>query len=220
MSTFILFASLSVATAAKVTLPVDVGIGPAVHSFTGPLAEEQLHTGLVINVEAIIDSAVIKKHKKKIPKEYRQMATQMSEVRISPSIFIPDTIFISPKMDQTGVYGISWRPVGASMPLVSGGVDWKLSVGARLTAAYIDSDSVGDMFFLRPGLDLATELEVPLGDTFLVSIGANAQAYIPQELGGSLETVPESVDDLEGTLWNINQAFIQLHYRFPYTVKF
>ena len=38
---------------------------------------------------------------------------------------------------------------------------------------------------------------------------------IPQELGGDIAEIGEP----DASIWHIGQGFIQLHYRFPFTVR-
>lgn len=204
------------ANAGKVTIPVDIGLGPAAHLITGPVQEDQtLHTGLAMSVQAIIDKKTIKKNAKRIPRQYRKAAKQMDEVRFSPSIFIPDTLFISPKVENTGIMGISWAPVGVGVPLIKRGV--RVSAGAelRLTYAYLYSDTLSNTHFLRPGLAPRLVAEIPITKHFLVSTGWNSQLYIPQAVGGPITEMGE----LEDSIWHIGQAFFKFHYRFPYTVQ-
>ena len=205
------------AHAGKVTVPVDIGIGPATHMITGPVQEDQLlHTGLKMSVEAIIDKKTIKKNRKKIPKRYRRYAKQMNEVRFSPSIFIPDTLFISPKGTRnTGMMGISWEPVGVGIPLLNAGIKARAGLALQLTYAYLYSDTLNDTHFLRPGLSPGLEVEIPLSKKFLISTGWNSQVYIPQEVGGSITEVGE----IDQSIWHIGQAFVKFHYRFPFTVR-
>lgn len=207
-----------------VEVPIDIGIGPAVHLFSGPLAEDQpLHYGLVVSLEAVLDQETLKRFKKQIPKQYRQAVQQMDEVRVSPSVLIPDTLIISPKLENTGMYGISWRPVGLGFPLVSDPVRWDLGVGARLTYAWIQSDGIAgvdggapfSMHLLRPGLDARTELEVPFSSRFLVSTGWDSQFYIPQTVGGAVT----DVGSLDESVWHVGQGFLKLHFRVPYQVR-
>lgn len=218
----------SPAVATELTVPVDVGVGPAFFHGFGPLftgldGGQPIvgHFGLKISLAAIIKQEVIRANIKRVPKRYRGMASRMKEVRYRPSIFIPDALIISPKLAGTGMYGATWRPLGISMPLYNNGTKVTLDLGALLTAAFIHSDAmaVGSMFFLRPGLDLGAEVEVPITDNFLVSFGWNWQVYIPQLVGGGFfETTFES-DGLDRSVWNIAQAFLKIHFRFPYTVN-
>ena len=184
---------------------------------TGPVQEDQLlHTGLKMSVEAIIDKKTIKKNRKKIPKRYRSYAKQMNEVRFSPSIFIPDTLFISPKGTRnTGIMGISWEPVGVGIPLLDAGIKARAGLALQLTYAYLYSDTLNDTHFLRPGLSPGLEVEIPFTKKFLISTGWNSQVYIPQEVGGSITEVGE----IDQSIWHIGQAFVKFHYRFPYTVR-
>lgn len=207
------------ARAATVEIPVDIGIGPAAHFITGPIQDDQLiHTGLVVSVQAIIDKAVIKKYKKRIPEKYRELALSMDEVRFSPSIFIPDTLIISPGYANTGIYGVSWRPISVGVPLIDSN-HFKLDVnaGARLTYLYIHSSSLeSPTHFLRPGLDIKANCEIPFSTSVLLSVGWSSQAYIPQAVGGSIT----SIGGLDESIWHIGQAYLKLHYRFPYQVSF
>lgn len=204
----------------KLTVPVDVGVGPAFHMVTGPIGDDQLfHYGLKLEVRAIIDNATIRKHKNKIPKKYRKTALKIRELRVSPSIFIPDTLFISPKVDNVGMYGVVFRPLSLGLPLLHKPVRLHLGLGPLLTYAYIDDDrpeARGDTHFLRIGADLRADLEIPFSKSFLISIGWASQFYIPQELGAGVF----DVGDLDNSIWHIGQAYVMLHFRFPYTTSF
>jgi hypothetical protein len=218
LSVLLLFTHVE-SSAATVEIPVDIGIGPAAHFITGPIQDDQLvHTGLVISVQAIIDKAVIKKYKKRIPEKYRQLALSMDEVRFSPSIFIPDTLIISPGYANTGIYGISWRPIGMGVPFVkSNNFRLGANAGLRLTYLFIHSTSLASpTHFLRPGIDLKGNCEIPFSKSFLVSIGWNSQVYIPQKVGASIA----SVGTLDESIWHVGQAYLKFHYRFPYKVSF
>ena len=212
-----LIALSTTALAGKVTVPVDIGLGPAGHMITGPVQEDQaLHTGLKISVEAIIDKKTIKKNKKRIPRQYRRYAKGVNEVRFSPSIFIPDTLLISPKgTGNTGMMGIAWQPVGMGIPLLDAGIKARAGLGLQLWYAFLYSDTLDDTHFLRPGLVPGVEVELPLSKTFLISAGWNSMLTLPQELGGSITEIGEP----DESIWHIGQGFVQLHYRFPFTVR-
>ena len=207
----------STAEAAKVTVPVDIGLGPAVHMITGPVQEDQsLHTGIKLSVQAIIDKKTIKKNKKKIPKRYRSYAKTVNEVRFSPSLFIPDTLIISPKgTASTGIMGIAWQPVGVGVPLLDAGIKARLGLGLQLTYAYLYSDTLPDTHFLRPGLAPGAEVEIPFTKRFLISGGWSSMVTVPQALGGSIAELGAT----EESIWHIGQGFVKLHYRFPYSVR-
>jgi len=217
----ILLLSLAVeSSAATVEIPVDIGVGPAAHFITGPIQDDQLvHTGLAVSVKAIISKALIKKYKNRIPEKYRDLALSVEEARISPSMFIPDTLFISPAYDNTGMYGVSWRPASVGVTLLGSPGKFQVSAntGLRLTYLFIHSKSLpSPTHFLRPGLDLAGAAEVPFSKTIMTSLGWSSQVYIPQTVGGSLTSIGPSRD----SIWHIGQAYLKFHYRFPYKVSF
>src|SRR6185369_8966222 len=82
------------ARAEPVTVPVDVGIGPAMYLVSGRVADDQLHAGLKISVQAIIDQQTLRAHPERIPGNLRSQALRLQEVRISPSFLIPDAVII------------------------------------------------------------------------------------------------------------------------------
>jgi len=200
------------------TVPVDFGIGPAFHWISGPIQDDRApHYGIKLSLAAIIDKQTLQENKGRIPKKYRGMVSKLGEVRYTPTIFIPDTIFISPptRDESTAMYGASWRPFGLGFPLIKSP---RLRIGADidLTYAYIDGEEsgLGVTHFLRPGIAIGADLEIPLSKSFLISFGWSSGVYIPQEVGGPIF----AIGDLEDSIWHIGQAFVQLHFRFPYTV--
>ncbi len=196
-----------------VTVPVDVGIGPAAYVFTGELFRDQpVHFGLKINVDAVIDKEWIRKNQRSIPAQYRRYAKNVNEVRISPSIFIPDAFFISPKLRNTGIYGVTWRPLGLSQPVGTGALKLRLSAGLLLTYAFVHSDVVPNTHFLRPGADLMAEVEWMMTRSFGVSFGWASGFYVPQQLGSF------GLGPLNESIWHVGQAFFKVHVRFPYTM--
>lgn len=214
------------ARAEAITVPADVGVGPAGYLISGRVADDQpIHTGLKISVQAIIDQATIREHQNRIPERYRKQAMQMKEVRYSPSIFIPDALIISPKLRHTGIYGVTWRPISIGLPLVDAGpVNFGLGAGLLLTYAYLHSDLPGlpDTHFIRPGIDIGAELEIAFSSSFLVSLGWDSGFYVPQGLGTlGMGPLGDHADyaALKQTLWHFGQAFLKLHVRFPYTAN-
>jgi len=218
---FVLFFSPA-AHAAKVTVPIDIGVGPSVLTWTGALAEDQVwHTGLSISAAAIIDKKTLKKHKKKIPKQYRKQVMKMDEVRIG-YMLVPDTLVISPRREHTAMYGVTWSPVSMGVPLSDGPVRLRAGADLLLTYTYIDSDlaSLGTTHFLRPGLGLGADLEVPLSESFLISLHWRSGIYIPQRVGGNLMELGILEDGgTSGAIWHVGQGSVQLHYRFPYSTR-
>jgi hypothetical protein len=213
---------------ATITVPVDVGIGPTANWFTGVIGDDQqFHYGLKLDIAAIIDQQTIKKIKKRIPKKYHKMALKMKEFVYRPFWWLPDSLLISPKMDKSYMYGVTLRPVGLGLSLFNNDfVKFSLSAGLVLTYAYMGSDgwvesgyANDSMHFLRPGVDAKAELLLKLSKSFLISLGWDSYLYIPQRVGeGPLEDLGENL--LEDSVWHNGQAFVMLHFRFPYRTKF
>ena len=206
--------------AAATEVPIDVGVGPAATWWTGSLAADQpAHWGVKLSVAAVLDRAFLQRNQARIPPRYRAMAARTDEVRIGPSIFIPDALTISPKTAHTGMYGITWRPIALSIPLARGATALDLGAGALLTYTFIHSDAFEWrwMNFARPGIDLSLRWEVPIvPQRLLLTLGWASQFYLPQALGAS---VYEPVQLDQPLIWHVGQAFLQVHWRFPYEVR-
>jgi len=210
------------AEAKKIEVPIDIGVGPAALIWTGPIAQDQpIHTGLSISAAAILDQAMLKKHRKMIPKQYRRQVTQMDELRIG-YLLIPDSIIISPKLQNTGMYGVNWSPLSLGMPLNPKPFSIKATADLMLTYTFIHSDDpdIGNTHFLRPGLGLGANVEFPLGGPFYFSMSWRSALYLPQRIGGGIGDLgPIEEGDLSQSIWHVGQGAAQLHYRFPFTTR-
>jgi hypothetical protein len=226
-------------------IDVDVAVGGAGLMFPGVIQDDaQFHTSLRFNLQAIITQALIKKNKRRIPKKYRKLALKQKEIRFRPGVLalIPTNLVVSPQ-ENTSIYGANWSLIGFGVAPSLGPL--RLGVGAKLelSAFYLSSDldltqssdqadaqsmmmatmnSVSDegtsMFFLRPGLSLAGDLEIPLKkDAFAVSIGWKSTAYLPQDIGGGVGDM--SFDNLDNSLWLMHQVYLDFHFRVPYSVR-
>ncbi|MCP4918415.1 MAG: hypothetical protein GY913_16035 [Proteobacteria bacterium] len=201
------------ALAGKVTVPVDVGVGPSAVVLNGDaFAQQPVYGAVRFSLQAVIDKKTLKANKKKIPKKYRAMVNDMDEVRITPKIWIPDNVYLSPPVQGAGLYGLGWRFVSVGVPL--GPID--LDAGVIATAFYLHGPAVPSTLFVRPGLNASAEIELPLNKdkTWLVSGGWDSRVHIPQELGGFGIS-----DDPVGDLWHVGHGYLKLHHRFPYTVR-
>lgn len=203
-----------------VTVPVNVGVAPAGYLVSGLFQDQPVHFGLKIYVTAVLDRKTIRRFRRRIPRQYRQMAMRQSEIRISPLILglIPDSIIISPKIRNTQMYGVTFRPIGFGISLLNKPVRVSVSAGLLFTYAFIQSDTLfpDPMHFLRPGLDIKFDVEVPITDSFLMSVGWASQLYIPQRIGGS---ILEMGQDLNEWMWHFGQFYLMFHFRFPYTTR-
>ena len=208
-----MLAWVGAALAGKVTVPVDVGAGPEAVVLNGAAFEQQpVYGAMRFSLQAILDKKTLKANKKKIPKKYRSMVNDMDEVRITPKIWIPDHLYLSPPVEGAGLYGLGWRFVSVGFPL--GPID--LDAGVVASALYLHGPDVPPTLFIRPGLNASAEVELPLNpdETWLVSFGWDSRVHIPQELGGFGIS-----DDPVADLWHVGGGFLKLHHRFPYTVR-
>lgn len=216
---------------AGVKVPADVGVGPAGFWWYGPLLDNRgavPHFALMLNVHAVIDKYWIEEHRDAIPPKYQKMADSVTEVRIGASLFIPQTLFISPAIDVlggVGMYGATWAPLG--LTLISTGQksprEWNKSRGRfyldasvllTLLAIHSIRDEFPFTFFARPGLQLKATIQLAATERFLVSFGGGAQVYVPQALGSF------GWNPIEQALWLNWFAFLKFHVRFPYEVSF
>ena len=206
------------AMAAKVDVPINVGLGPAIHQFNGMVADDQRwHYGLKLDLSAVISRDTIKKFRHKIPKKYRKMADRVGEFKYSPTVLIPDTIIISPKRDNTGMFGSIWRPLGLGLNFIDRPIKLGIGFGLNLSYIYIYSDVLkSPTHFLRPGLDAKAELEIPFSKSFLISVGWASHFFVPQKLGGSIF----SMTPVKEGIWHMGQVYFLMHYRHPITVNF
>ena len=171
-----------------VTLPIDVGFGPATQMITGPIQDDQqLHYGLKISLAAIIDKKTIRRFRHKIPRKYRSLAKGVNEVRLRPGplVLVPDTIFISPKVNQVAMWGANWRLMGVGIPLIRK-PRLAISTGLNFTYAYLSplTEASDPTHLVRPGLDVKADFEIPITKAFLIGIGWTSFFYPPQEIGG------------------------------------
>lgn len=213
----------STCTAAEITVPVEAAVGPQWATGPGPLFQGiPGHFGLKVGLAAIIDQATIRKNLHRVPKQYRAMASQMKEFRYRPSIFVPDSVWISPNIAGTGMIGATWRPIGLAVPLSEEGARVQLQAGALLTYAFIWSDimAASTTHFLRPGVDLGLRVEIPVTDVVGVAFGAAADIYLPQQPGRSVLAVPAfDGPSLDRSIWLMARVYVQLLFRFPYTTS-
>lgn len=206
----------------KVDIPINIGLGPAAYFITGDIQTDQApHYGIKIDLAAIISRKTIQDNKKKIPKKYHKLVNKVGQARIG-HMLIPDALFISPKTNNTGIYGVTWQPLSLNQPLLNAWMKLDVGAGLLLSYAYIDRDILnGDgtlsnqiTHFFRPGLELSANLDLPFSESFVLSLGWSSGFYLPQTLGEftGISTGSDSI-------WHIGQAYALFNFRFPFTVK-
>lgn len=210
------------APSGPVAIPIDIGFGPQVLVPNPPLFGEQpAYTALMISVAAVIDKELIRKNKRRIPKQYQQAAGQLDEVRIRPwyLLFIPNTIVLSPDVipgvTTTGMYGATWRPFGLGIDLLQDPVRFNVHADLALTYLFLHSQLREPTHFLRPGITLSAAFEIPITESFLISTGWASDLYLPQPLSAP----PWAILPYEDWLWHLGGPYLKLHIRIPYDVQ-
>ena len=213
--------SLSPADAKKreVTVPVEIGVGPAANIISGEMQERQtFFYGARINLEAVIDKALIKKYKKRIPRQYRKMAMELDEVRFRPAplSYVPKTLYISP--GENAMYGAMWDILGVGTGLgpVKATADLQFAYAYLRYQALDEAGAAQSMHLLRPAIGLTAHIPVMLTGSVGFDIGWRSTVMPPQELGASPLSFTEKLD---GSIWHIGQAYFAFTYRMPYTTR-
>ena len=157
-------------------------------------------------------------------------------------MLIPTMLLISPQ-ENTSIYGANWSLIGLAVGPKIGPMKVSVGLQAEVTVFSLESDrnlsalssgesnsdmsqqmmaqTVSDsekgtsMFFARPGLSLGADIEIPFGRRFAVSVGWKSTVYPPQKIGGEVFAIGE----LDESIWLMNQAYLDLHFRVPYSVK-
>lgn len=214
------------APSGPVQIPIEIGAGPIALVPSPPGVFDQVaHFGLMIEVAAVVDQALIRQHKNQIPPWARAAAGNVTELKVRPwwLAIIPDTLVISPQFKDTGMYGAIWRPFGVGVPLVDQ-PGFKLTAGAALDAValFVHSSVLGVpagggqsyTLVLRPGINLRVSAEVPLGDSVRLSGGWSSDLFIPQPYG----RLPWELAPLDVSLWHLGGPYLMLAWRFPLDV--
>lgn len=201
----------------SVTVPIDIGVAPTFNFMTGPIQQDQLfHTGIRFSVAAVINRELLRDQMHRVPAQYRSALKNTEEVRYNPySLFTPHSLIISPKIYDTGVYGIAFRPLAVGLALTPSPVRLSVDGGLMLQYMFIHSDTLpSPTHFIRPGAEFRVDLEFPIiPNEVLMSLGWASQLYPPQRVGG----YPWEWSPLGETIWHVGQAYLMLHIRAPYT---
>ena len=200
-----------------VSTPVQIGAGPAAQFISGPIQQDQVaHLGGRLALTGVMLEETMRQHWQCFPAKYRSMLGRPQEVRVKPLVasLIPSELIVSPKLKNTGIYGIGWHLIGVGLAPISGPVRFDIKLSLPVKYMYIHSDTLfdGPMHFLRPGLEGKAELEFLITRDFLFSLGWASQLFIPQRVGGPILELG-SIGD---SIWHIGQAFFKLHLRMPY----
>ena len=218
--------------AASVTVPIDVGLGPSGYWLFGPPTANRgalPHFALELNAYGVVDRQLILANLDRVPSNYRELASSMSEVRVRPwwALFIPSTLYLSPKVEVlggAGMYGATWKPFGLGLGSSARGAlmqgqrpPVRLRIDANLLLTYFflysDFSNLPPTHFLRPGVELALTVELWATERFGFSLGGSGQAYVPQVVGGF------GFGRFEDMLTFAASAFLKVHVRIPFETE-
>lgn len=226
----------------EVPLELGVGpVGHLWFGQLGVRARVPIHTGLVVTTDLVLDREWFREHPDRIPARWRDRVGYLDEVRVRRLWFLPESYVLSPpsrlrdatdldadgRTDEilapwTSMVGASWRPVSLSFPFITWPVQVAVGAAPRLTLLYVtqgalDSDDDTDdrvrTVFFRPGLDLTAEAILPLTDVLRLRAGLDAQAYLPQALGGFGLGKPGE------RMAFLMRGFVEVRYRVPVRVR-
>lgn len=202
-------------------IPVEVGWGPIALIPNPPATFDQVaYAGLQLQMAAVIDQALIRRHRAQIPAWARGTASTLSEVRIRPwwLALVPEVLVVSPAFMNTGAYGGIWRPLGAGVTVVdTERFDISAEADLDLVGLYLHSSTLGggsvsapsSTLVLRPGVHLAVSGEVVVTKELRLSAGWSSDLFVPQALGRSIfEVGPDN------SLWHLGGPFVLIQHRF------
>ena len=225
---FAALAALLPAAASATQVPVEVATGPAVFNLDRPqlggnpnaiAADQPWHFGWRLEIAAKIDSEWAEEHPHLIPEQHRGRLKGDSVVRVSPAELsaIPRSLYISPKVWNTGMYGATWELFHAGVGLRLGEVQLGVGGGLIFTYFFMHSDTLDNFHFVRPGLDLEVKAYIPFADDAGMSLGWSSHVYIPQAIGGGVFDFGGS--DTTTPLWHIGETFVMFHYVFDMNLR-
>src|SRR5690606_4504801 len=103
-----LAAAMTSQAAMATEVPVNIGLGPAAFYIPEHLDEDEPEPfyGLRLHVKAVINRDVVKRHKDKIPAQYRSTVEKLDEVRVG-YLLIPESIMLGTRKKAHGpeIYG-------------------------------------------------------------------------------------------------------------------
>lgn len=218
----VLLATAAPATAD--TVPLEISTGPSLFYLDqSPLrrtgdpfeTDQPVHTGWHLEIAAVIDSEWAEDHPEYVPPERRAQLRRLETVRYAPPYLaaIPRSLFLSPKLGDTGVYGATWELLHIGAGTRFGDLHVGVGAGLLMTYAFVDSDGLPSSFhLLRPGVDLGLSARLPITDTVGLTAGWSSHLYLPQKIGGGLFEVGDAGENL----WHVGEPYVLLNYRFDY----
>jgi hypothetical protein len=202
-------------------IPVEVGWGPIALIPNPPATFDQVaYAGLQLQMAAVVDQALIRRHRSQIPAWARGTASRMNEIRVRPwwLALVPEVLVVSPAIWNTGLYGGIWRPFGLGLNLVdTERFDVHVEADVDFVALYMHSSTLGggsvaapsSTFVLRPGVHLALSGELLVTNELRLSAGWSSDLFVPQALGRSIfEVGPDN------SLWHLGGPFLLIQHRF------
>ncbi len=198
----------------NVPLFLDVGFGVAEYEIydvynLGPNStnENAKIYGTQLNISAMVEKETIHRFKEKFPENARDKALKLNEFSIT-SIYVPDTLFISPRRDHIQAYGATW----GFLPKIAAGI-WFLDIGVSggpiITYLNYDDDRESKtIHFIRPGLRGTVFAKMPLFTKYVqLEVGGVGDIYITQKFYG------------DESAWNIKGQYAMIHFLIPFEME-
>lgn len=199
------------ARAGEVVVALDVAGGPQlILPYGAPEAERALHTGLVFSTRIIVDPKSLREQAEALPWPWKLVALKTKVVRWNPIPYVPDSFIVSPGLGRGSALGLSWRVADVGVALAKQ-PRFTLSGAGRLTWISFFGGDTPATHFLRPGIEVRAELEIPLSQVWFLAVGYSSQLYIPQAWGAA----PWRIGPREDWLWHVGQIYLSGHRRQP-----
>ncbi|MEQ1876209.1 MAG: hypothetical protein ABL958_06155 [Bdellovibrionia bacterium] len=205
--TVALLFSFSAWAGEEIDVPINIGLGPATHYFNETVVPDQPSIyGLKLHLGAVIDHELIEKNKDKIPENIRGTVTSIDEAIIG-HILVPDTIFVSPKANGLGVYGLSWQPLKPGLGMTFGFTRISLGMPLKFTVLRVERELLESFWFVRPAVGLELKADFKFSKYFVLTLGGGRDWYWNQK-------TPE-----DRMVWGIDHAYALFNYRHPFRTE-
>ncbi len=212
-------------------IPVDVGVGPALHFLPGYLGGGMPETGLSLGLYAAVPPEVVQDQLKRavIPDAYKGLVKNLDTThewhyRDAPITYIPDHFILSPQILQQGkstsAYGVLWDPILLDFSLgLLGDTESPVRLTAglglpTLMALYVGNSKLVDGHAWIFGLGAQAHAQLTFRFSYAFSISAEWRSTLQVTNSYDLAQTQYFTGDSQ-RLWHLGTAMLLFHFRIP-----